>query len=131
MLCPDFDKPKSFFKFSITFENWFSIISTSIFVLLNSQITHTKCIIAVQCRFFWLRNTNESRCFPLQVITFDDYGVSGHANHIAVHNAVNMSEDKTDVYSNSKTIPVFVLESVFIFRKYILFLDLANSIFAR
>jgi N-acetylglucosaminylphosphatidylinositol deacetylase len=67
----------------------------------------------------------------LQVITFDDYGVSGHPNHIALFNAVNMSEDKRDTCSiKPKTIPVFLLESVFIVRKYILFLDLANSIFA-
>ncbi len=58
------------------------------------------------------------------VISFDDYGVSGHRNHVAIYGALQ------SLYSNSRLpvgTQVFVLESVGLGRKYISLLDILPS----
>uniref|UniRef100_A0A0K0EVS9 N-acetylglucosaminylphosphatidylinositol deacetylase n=1 Tax=Strongyloides venezuelensis TaxID=75913 RepID=A0A0K0EVS9_STRVS len=60
------------------------------------------------------------------VLTFDEYGVSGHNNHIGCFNSIQY------LYSNGflpRDVEVFVLESVSILRKYISFCDLIISRF--
>uniref|UniRef100_A0A0N5B776 N-acetylglucosaminylphosphatidylinositol deacetylase n=1 Tax=Strongyloides papillosus TaxID=174720 RepID=A0A0N5B776_STREA len=60
------------------------------------------------------------------VLTFDEYGVSGHNNHIGCFNSIQY------LYSNGflpTDVEVFVLESVSILRKYISFCDLIISRF--
>lgn len=51
------------------------------------------------------------------LITFDSYGVSGHPNHISVHHGV----------STIKKVPILVLDSVSLPRKYSSVLDLPLS----
>lgn len=53
------------------------------------------------------------------VITFDDYGISGHSNHQSLHRALKL------LPSN---INVFYLESVSIFRKYLAVIDVLITI---
>lgn len=55
------------------------------------------------------------------IITFDDYGVSGHPNHIAVSRAV---------CSKPPCPLVYMLESPSLFRKYTGFIDAVVSVFA-
>ena len=52
------------------------------------------------------------------IITFDEFGVSGHKNHISVFHAVK----------NVPGITLFALESVSIFRKYASIMDLPFSL---
>lgn len=52
------------------------------------------------------------------IITFDEFGVSGHKNHVSVFHAVK----------NVPGITLFALESVSIFRKYASILDLPFSL---
>jgi N-acetylglucosaminylphosphatidylinositol deacetylase len=52
------------------------------------------------------------------IITFDEYGVSGHKNHISIFHAAK----------NVPGITLFALESVSIFRKYMSILDLPSSL---
>lgn len=54
------------------------------------------------------------------VITFDDYGVSGHSNHRSVHRSLKLLPD---------TVQVYYLESVSIFRKYLAVIDVLITIF--
>jgi len=57
------------------------------------------------------------------IVTFDDYGVSGHANHISVSKGcLKVKEDEDDI-------KLYNLESVSIFRKYISFFDILFSTF--
>ncbi|KAI3635823.1 hypothetical protein MIR68_006461 [Amoeboaphelidium protococcarum] len=70
------------------------------------------------------------------VFTFDDYGVSGHRNHISVYNGVkrmiqaqNMAESsstgsKTDYQSGHGRVHAYALQSVNLIRKYLGPLDL-------
>lgn len=53
------------------------------------------------------------------VITFDDYGVSGHLNHRSVHRALR---------SLPESVQVYYLESVSIFRKYLAVIDVFITI---
>jgi N-acetylglucosaminylphosphatidylinositol deacetylase len=53
------------------------------------------------------------------IFTFDDYGVSGHPNHISVHNGVK---------SMKTTIPRYCLSSVSLLQKYLPPLDLWLSL---
>lgn len=59
---------------------------------------------------------------PLSIVTFDEQGISGHANHISIHHAANrfMSANKSFKYYN--------LISVNILLKYISFLDVLSDI---
>lgn len=52
------------------------------------------------------------------ILTFDEYGVSGHKNHISIFHAVK----------NVPGVTVFALESVSIFRKYASVFDLPLSL---
>ncbi|XP_018427585.1 PREDICTED: N-acetylglucosaminyl-phosphatidylinositol de-N-acetylase [Nanorana parkeri] len=58
------------------------------------------------------------------VITFDEKGVSGHSNHIALYHAVRSLQDSRQLPEGCS---VMVLESVTIFRKYLSVLDLPIS----
>lgn len=53
------------------------------------------------------------------VITFDDYGVSGHKNHRSVHQALKLLPG---------TVQVFFLESVSILRKYLAVIDVLITV---
>ena len=53
------------------------------------------------------------------VITFDDYGISGHSNHRSVHRASKLLPD---------TIQVYYLESVSILRKYLAVVDVLITV---
>ena len=52
------------------------------------------------------------------VITFDGYGVSGHANHISIYLAMKRAKENADI-----TIPIYALQSVSVLRKFTFFLD--------
>lgn len=54
------------------------------------------------------------------VITFDEYGVSGHPNHISCFRALQLLYSKSLIPAG---VQVFVLESVPIWRKYVIPLD--------
>ncbi|XP_030915641.1 N-acetylglucosaminyl-phosphatidylinositol de-N-acetylase, partial [Geospiza fortis] len=58
------------------------------------------------------------------VVTFDAGGVSGHANHISLYNAVRYLHSEGKLPEGCH---VLVLESVNLFRKYISFLDVLIS----
>jgi len=59
------------------------------------------------------------------VITFDEYGISGHKNHSAIHKAIVHLIDHKQWPTRCQ---VLVLESVNVFRKYMMsFCDLAVS----
>ncbi|CAH2220155.1 Hypothetical predicted protein [Pelobates cultripes] len=58
------------------------------------------------------------------VVTFDEGGVSGHPNHIALYNALRSLQCSGKI---PKGCAVFVLETVNIFRKYLSVLDLPIS----
>ncbi|KAF0719201.1 Aste57867_1203 [Aphanomyces stellatus] len=56
------------------------------------------------------------------IITFDDYGISGHPNHISVHHGVKHA--LTHASSSSlRKVHAYVLDSTSIWRKYIGLLD--------
>jgi N-acetylglucosaminylphosphatidylinositol deacetylase len=70
----------------------------------------------------------------LQVFTFDDYGVSGHANHIATHygvkRAVQELREKCSAAAettDAKAVRGWALESTNMLRKYTGLLDTALS----
>jgi N-acetylglucosaminylphosphatidylinositol deacetylase len=73
------------------------------------------------------------------IITFDDYGVSGHINHRAVSAGVRyiippLTQTKVDVIrhyvlSTKSDLPAYQLSSVFILRKYTALLDLPLVLF--
>lgn len=61
-----------------------------------------------------------------RIVTFDAYGVSGHANHRAIYQAIKSGVDQGNI-----SIPVYVLISVSLLRKFtsvfdILFTDLTH-----
>ncbi|KAG9486047.1 N-acetylglucosaminyl-phosphatidylinositol de-N-acetylase [Eleutherodactylus coqui] len=58
------------------------------------------------------------------VITFDEGGVSGHSNHIALYHAVRSLHSSGELREGCS---VLLLESVSVFRKYISLLDLPLS----
>jgi N-acetylglucosaminylphosphatidylinositol deacetylase len=58
-----------------------------------------------------------------QIITFDDYGVSGHPNHRAIGRALAQLDDEK--------LPVFQLKSVPLWRKYVGPLDFAYTVISR
>lgn len=64
------------------------------------------------------------------VVTFDSYGVSGHPNHIAIHQSLkNLKQRSLEKYGqssilrNKRQVDYFSLVSVPFWRKYTLFLD--------
>jgi len=61
------------------------------------------------------------------VVTFDLYGVSGHANHIALFKAVKTLKDKGPL----EGVAIFVLSSISLLRKYISLLDLPFCVYSR
>ncbi|BFZ18178.1 hypothetical protein BsWGS_21216 [Bradybaena similaris] len=63
---------------------------------------------------------------PDYILTFDDKGVSGHPNHIAVSQVLRHAlKEKRAVESSPR---LYVLESVPLIRQYISFLDLPLSL---
>lgn len=62
---------------------------------------------------------------PHLVITFDNYGVSGHSNHISIHDALQSLSNKGILPNNLRA---FHLKSISIFRKYISILDFPLTI---
>lgn len=62
---------------------------------------------------------------PHLVITFDNYGVSGHSNHISIHDALQSLSNKGILPNNLRA---FHLKSSSIFRKYVSILDLPLTI---
>ena len=60
------------------------------------------------------------------LITFDDYGVSGHPNHISTFRATK-EVLKSLNYNNKTNIVAYQLESVNIFRKFSFFIDIGVS----
>ncbi|XP_077996269.1 N-acetylglucosaminyl-phosphatidylinositol de-N-acetylase-like [Glandiceps talaboti] len=58
------------------------------------------------------------------VITFDDYGVSGHSNHISLFKAVKKLSSQNQLPPN---VEAYSLQSIPIWRKYLLLLDLPIS----
>nr|XP_022335916.1 N-acetylglucosaminyl-phosphatidylinositol de-N-acetylase-like [Crassostrea virginica] len=62
---------------------------------------------------------------PHLVITFDDYGVSGHSNHISIHDALQGLTNKGILPNNLRG---FRLESISICRKYVSILDLPMTV---
>ncbi|XP_061197254.1 N-acetylglucosaminyl-phosphatidylinositol de-N-acetylase-like [Saccostrea echinata] len=58
---------------------------------------------------------------PHLVITFDNYGVSGHSNHISIHDALQSLCNKRILPNNMRA---FQLQSTSILRKYVSVLDL-------
>ncbi|KAK6192837.1 hypothetical protein SNE40_004238 [Patella caerulea] len=66
-----------------------------------------------------------TKIVPDIIITFDDYGVSGHQNHISLFHAIRTIV-KNRVWKNKlPTIPVvYSLDSISLWRKYISILDL-------
>ena len=63
-----------------------------------------------------------------QIITFDDYGVSGHKNHISIYKAMRRLIDNRNL---SRRVAVYTLDSVKLFRKYIFIFDLLWSVLTR
>mgnify|MGYP000901312582 CR=1 FL=1 len=56
------------------------------------------------------------------IVTFDDYGVSGHPNHISTHHGC------MQYYQQAKgQVDMFTLDSVWMFRKYDAFLDIFTA----
>ncbi|CAI8036473.1 N-acetylglucosaminyl-phosphatidylinositol de-N-acetylase [Geodia barretti] len=70
-------------------------------------------------------------CTISRIITFDDHGVSGHPNHIAIHRAVRrMCESEKLAAAGIQE--VLLLQSTSLLRKYISFIDAAwTSLFHR
>ena len=71
--------------------------------------------------------------FPLQVITVDAHGISGHTNHRAVHAGVLRIAQAASAVSAARSPPMpacYALETVAIPRKFSSALDLAASAFA-
>ncbi|XP_028400346.1 N-acetylglucosaminyl-phosphatidylinositol de-N-acetylase-like [Dendronephthya gigantea] len=62
------------------------------------------------------------------VITFDDYGVSGHNNHISIYQGMRRLIDQRSL---PHAISVYTLDSVTLVRKYIFILDLIWSYLTR
>ena len=62
------------------------------------------------------------------VMTFDNYGVSGHKNHISIYRGLKRLVDQRSL---SHTISVYTLDSVTLLRKYIFVLDLVWSFLTR
>ena len=56
------------------------------------------------------------------VITFDDYGISGHINHRSIYRALPLVKQKLP------TLKILCLESISIFRKYLSILELPITI---
>ena len=61
------------------------------------------------------------------IVTFDDYGVSGHLNHQSIHKSVCRMK-RSSTRNLHKDIKLFSLESVNLFRKYISIFDLVLSV---
>ena len=61
-------------------------------------------------------------------MTFDNYGVSGHKNHISIYRGLKRLVDQRSL---SHTISVYTLDSVTLLRKYIFVLDLVWSFLTR
>ncbi|RDD40741.1 N-acetylglucosaminyl-phosphatidylinositol de-N-acetylase [Trichoplax sp. H2] len=61
------------------------------------------------------------------IVTFDEYGVSGHANHISLYHALNelIHEESDDCIAQ---IEAFALKSVNVIRKYIGIMDIIWTI---
>ncbi|KAJ8331610.1 hypothetical protein QVD99_001877 [Batrachochytrium dendrobatidis] len=59
------------------------------------------------------------------IITFDDYGVSGHTNHRAIYHAMKQGK-----YTGKISIPVYSLESVSVLRKFSFLLDVCCTYMA-
>ena len=57
------------------------------------------------------------------VFSFDQYGVSGHNNHIALYNFLHAFKQNTE-NKNNEIIKLYVLESVNILRKYFIPVDI-------
>ena len=66
-------------------------------------------------------------CFHKQVVTFDSYGVSGHANHIAIYKALK----RLKVEGLLEDVTVYVLSSIALLRKYTSLFDLPFSVNSR
>lgn len=63
-----------------------------------------------------------------QIITFDDYGVSGHSNHISVHKGVRRYLARRQADASSRgPVAGFCLESTSLLRKYSGPIDVAVS----
>jgi N-acetylglucosaminylphosphatidylinositol deacetylase len=58
------------------------------------------------------------------IITFDENGVSGHANHCAISNLISDMRSKNELQS----IDIFKLRTLNVFRKYLFVLDLIPSL---
>lgn len=53
-----------------------------------------------------------------EIVTFDKYGVSGHANHRSIFNALRHAKRTRKI-----NIPIYTLDSVYVFRKFTFILD--------
>lgn len=69
--------------------------------------------------------------FFFQLVTFDQYGVSGHTNHAAIFKTVKKLKEDERLTNLGRNVSVYTLKSVNLFRKYISVLDIIFSIFAR
>lgn len=56
------------------------------------------------------------------ILTFDDYGISNHPNHQAVHRACKMLYDKGEL----PEVGIYYLESVPMYKSYTFWLDIFN-----
>ncbi|KAG9411634.1 N-acetylglucosaminyl-phosphatidylinositol de-N-acetylase [Aphanomyces cochlioides] len=66
------------------------------------------------------------------IFTFDDYGVSGHPNHISVHHGVKYALEQAQTKKSLRLLHVYTLDSTPLWRKYlglldIVFVSLSNS----
>ncbi len=70
---------------------------------------------------------NKIKQFKIRtVVTFDDYGVSGHINHVAIYVALSTRLCRNYCIPNS--VKLYTLESVNMLRKYSSIIDLAYSV---
>ncbi|PLW34024.1 hypothetical protein PCANC_18846 [Puccinia coronata f. sp. avenae] len=81
-----------------------------------------------------LVNEHVDRWMIDSIVTFDDYGVSGHINHRAVSAsvtelAISIYQKRTTAPAESTTKPpkLFIVKSVFVLRKYLGLFDLPLS----
>ncbi|CAK4085330.1 unnamed protein product [Aphanomyces euteiches] len=66
------------------------------------------------------------------IFTFDDYGISGHPNHISVHHGVKYALEQAQTKKSLRLLHGYTLDSTPLWRKYlglldIVFISLSNS----
>jgi N-acetylglucosaminylphosphatidylinositol deacetylase len=99
-----------------------SLLSLKEITILNDEefpdsMTSTWSSSSVAKAISTYLSTHEINC----ILTFDDYGVSGHLNHISLYQSLSSHR------SSFKSIQMWSLESTSLFRKYIGLFDIIFS----